>query len=181
MENPTQESQESQVTTRSTGIRYGLISGLISIAFFVIMNIAGMSTQEGPGRWIGLVITGVIIFLAHKYYKDNGDGFMTIGQGTGIGFWLGLISSVISSVFTYIYIKFIDPSFIQQILDKQREAFEQRQMSEDQIDQAMQMTEKFTTPEVILGMGLFFGVIIVTIIALIIALFTQKKNPEASF
>ena len=172
------EAPEEKVTTRSAGIRYGLISGLISIAYFVILTMADISMTEGIGRWASLLISVVIIYLAHKYYKENGDGFMTIGQGTGIGFWLALVSVAISSVFTYIYMKFIDNSMIQQILDKQREAMEERGMDDAQIDQAMTMTEKFMTPEIILGTGLLFGVVIIVIVALLISLVTQKKNPE---
>jgi len=172
------ETPEEKVTTRAAGIRYGLISGLISIAYFVILTMADISMTEGIGRWASLLISVVIIYLAHKYYKENGDGFMTIGQGTGIGFWLALVSAAISSVFTYVYMKFIDNSMIQQILDKQREAMEERGMDDAQIDQAMSMTEKFMTPEIILGTGLFFGVVIIVIVALLISLVTQKKNPE---
>lgn len=172
------EAPEEKVTTRAAGIRYGLISGLISIAYFVILTMADISMTEGIGRWASLLISVVIIYLAHKYYKENGDGFMTIGQGTGIGFWLALVSAAISSVFTYVYMKFIDNSMIQQILDKQREAMEERGMDDAQIDQAMSMTEKFMTPEIILGTGLFFGVVIIVIVALLISLITQKKNPE---
>ena len=91
---------------------------------------------------------------------------------------LALVSVAISSVFTYIYMKFIDNSMIQQILDKQREAMEERGMDDAQIDQAMTMTEKFMTPEIMLGTGLFFGVVIIVIVALLISLVTQKKNPE---
>lgn len=172
------EAPEEKVTTRAAGIRYGLISGLISIAYFVILTMADISMTEGIGRWASLLISVVIIYLAHKYYKENGDGFMSIGQGTGIGFWLALVSAAISSVFTYVYMKFIDNSMIQQILDKQREAMEERGMDDAQIDQAMSMTEKFMTPEIILGTGLFFGVVIIVIVALLISLITQKKNPE---
>jgi tetrahydromethanopterin S-methyltransferase subunit G len=175
------ETPESKVTTRAAGIRYGVIAGLISIAYFMVMTIADMDMTEGIGRWASLLITGVIIYLAHKYYKENGDGFMTIGQGTGIGFWLALVSSTISSVFTYIYIKFIDNSMIQQMLDKQREGMEERGMDDEQIDQAMTMTEKFMTPEIIFGTGIVFGIIIVVIVALLISLVTQKKNPEEAF
>jgi Protein of unknown function (DUF4199) len=175
------EAPETPVTTRSVGIRYGLISGVISIAYFMILAVADISMTEGIGRWAGLLITGVIIFLAHKYYKENGDGFMTIGQGTGTGFWLALVSTTISSVFTYIYMKFIDNSMIQQILDKQREGMEERGMDDDQIDQAMTMTEKFMTPEIMFGMGLVFGIILIVILALLISLGTQKKNPEEAF
>jgi hypothetical protein len=160
-------------------VRYGVISGAIGIALFVIMTILSISMTEGPGRWVGLLITGVLIYFAHKYYKDNGDGYMTIGQGTGIGFWLALVSTAISSVFSYIYMKFIDASFIENAMDEARRKMEEQgNLSDEQIDQAMSITEKFMTPEIMLGTGLLFGTIIVVIIALIISLITQKKNPE---
>ena len=175
-----EDNQTAAVTTRSAGIRYGVIMGIVSIAYFVIMNVAGVDMTQGIGRWASLIFTIVILVLAHKYYKENGDGFMTIGQGTGIGFWATLVASVISSIFTYVYVKFIDQSFIQQILDKQREAFEEAgTMSDDQIDAAMEMTAKFTTPEMMLVFGLIGGVIIGVICAVIVSLFTQKKNPQA--
>jgi CDP-diglyceride synthetase len=171
--------QVEKVTTRSAGVRYGVISGVIGIALFVGMTILSISMTEGPGRWVGLLITGVLIYFAHKYYKDNGDGYMTIGQGTGIGFWLALVSTAISSVFSYIYMKFIDASFIENAMDEARRKMEEQgNLSDEQIDQAMSITEKFMTPEIMLGTGLIFGVILVVIIALIISLITQKKNPE---
>jgi type II secretory pathway component PulF len=89
------------------------------------------------------------------------------------------VSSAISSAFTYIYVKFIDAGFIQQMMDRAREGMEEKgTMSEEQVDQAMAMTSKFMTPEMMLIFGMVFGIIFGIIIALIVGLFTQKKNPE---
>lgn len=174
-----EESAKPSVTTMSVGIRYGIIMGIVSIAYFVLLNTLGVDMTQGLGRWASLLYVIAIIFLAHKYFKDNGDSFMTIGQGIGIGFWVSLISSVISSAFTFVYIKFIDTGFIQQMLDKQRQAFEEQgKLSEEQIDQAMSMTEKFMTPGMMLVFGIIAGVIMGLIIAVLVSLVTQKKNPE---
>ena len=100
------------LTTRTVGIRYGMIFGVISIVYFLIFVLADLDMTQGIGRWGTSLISLVIVFLAHKYYKENGDGFMSYGQGIGIGFWIGLVASVASSIFTYIYLKFIDDSFI---------------------------------------------------------------------
>ena len=127
-----------------------------------------------------MIITIVIIFLAHKYFKDNGDGFMSFGQGVGIGFWIGLVSAVISSIFTYIYVKFIDPSFITAIREKAIADMEAKGQSQEQIETAMKFVEMFTVAEAILFFGLFFGVLITVVVALIISIFTQKPQPEQS-
>ncbi len=175
MEN--ENSQSEKVTTRSAGIRYGLMMAVISIAFFVVMNVAGIDMQ-GPVGYASWAITAAMLFLAQKYYKDQGDGFMTIGQGTGIGFWVGIISSVISSIFTYVYIKFIDDSFLQAIKDKQMEAMEKQGLSDEQIEQSMKIAGAFTSPEAILGFGIVGGIVVAVLIALVISLFTKNVNPD---
>jgi uncharacterized membrane protein (DUF485 family) len=174
-----EENPKATVSTMSVGIRYGLIMAVISIAYFVVLNTAGVDMSQGIGRWASLVFYVGVIILAHKYFKDQGNSFMSYGQGIGIGFWIALISSVISSIFTYIYVKFIDTGYIQQMLDKQREIIEEKgSMSDDQIEKAMTMAAKFTTPEMMLIFGVIGGVIITLLVALVVTIFTQKKNPD---
>jgi Protein of unknown function (DUF4199) len=174
-----EETTTPSISTRSVGIRYGLILAVISILYFVIMTSVGLNTSDGPASWVVYLLDAALIFLAHKFFKENGDGFMSFGQGMTVTFWLGLIATVLYMIFFYIYVKFIDTGFMDMIKDRQLEQMQGRGMSEEQIDQAMEISGKFMTPEIFLGTGLFFGVIIVVIIGLIVTAFTQKKNPEA--
>jgi hypothetical protein len=105
---------------------------------------------------------------------------MSYGQGVGIGFWIGLISAAISSVFTYIYAKFIDTSFITTIREKAIADMEAQGQPQSQIDAAMPWVERFTSAEMIFFLGLFFGVLITVVVALVISIFTQKPQPEQS-
>ncbi len=174
-----QNEESPKATTMSVGIRYGLIQGVVSIAYFVGLNVAGVDMTQGIGRWASLIFSIAIIYLAHKYYKENGDGYMSIGQGTGIGFWMSVVSSVISSIFTFIYVKYIDTGYIEQMLDKTRENMAASgNMSEEQLDQAMEMTAKFMTPTMLLIFGIVFGIIILVLCALVVSLFTKKNNPD---
>jgi len=120
----------------------------------------------------------VFIFLAHKYYKEEGDGFMTIGQGVGIGFWTGLTSSTISCIFTFVYISYIDSSFIEKIKQTQMDAMQQQGMSDAQIDQAMSVAGMFMTPVFITIIGFISGIFACVLVGLILSFFTQKKNPD---
>lgn len=174
-----EENTDSQlVTTRSVGIRYGLIFGMISIFYFLIFVMADLDMSKGFGRWGTTVIALVIIFLAHKFFKESGDGFMSYGQGIGIGFWTGLTSSVVSSVFTYVYVKFIDDGFVAKIREKAIEDMQAQGQSEEQIEMAMKFVEMFTGAEALLFFGLFIGILTLVIVALIITIFTQKPKPE---
>ncbi|MTI21229.1 DUF4199 domain-containing protein, partial [Fulvivirga sp. RKSG066] len=51
-------------------------------------------------------------------------------------------------------------------------------MSDDQIDQAMSMTETFTSPELMAVFGILGGLFFGFIISLIISAFTKNSNPE---
>lgn len=169
------------VTPRSAGIRFGLIAAVISVVYFLILSVAGLDRTNSVWSWIGYLITAAIIFLAHKYYKENGDGFMSYGQGVGMSLWIGLISGVIGSIFTYVYIKFVDTGFLEMIKEKQLEKMQAKGMSDEQIDQAMKFASMFTTPEAILIFAFIGSIIAAVIIGLIVTIFTQKKNPQGVF
>jgi hypothetical protein len=171
------ETLNTAPTTKSTGIRYGAIMGVIAIVIFIIMIVLD-ADLNGPAKWVSYPVYIVMIVLAHKYFKDKGNGFMSYGQGIGIAFWMSLISSSISSIFTYIYVKFVDTNFIDAIKEKQLEELGKKGLSDAQIEQAMKITGMFMTPEAFLIMGVIFGIIGIVITALIVTAFTQKKNPE---
>lgn len=173
-----EESNAPAVTTRSAGMRYGVILSVISIVLFLGMTFADVDMTQGIGRWVSIPVYLVVIYLAQKYYMDNGDGFMSYGQGMGVTWWLGLISSAIYTVFFYIYIKFIDGSFVETIKQRQMDQMAERGMSEEQIDQAMSFAGAFMTPEAMFIFGLVGGIIFILICGLIVTIFTQKKNPE---
>ena len=172
------EETTTPVTTRSVGIRYGVIMSAISIVYFLILTFASIDMTSGFGRWSAFIFYFVIIYLAHKNFKDSGDSYMSYGQGVGISFWIGLVSSVIYSLFFFVYIKFIDNSFVQAIKDKQIEEMQAKGMSDDQIDQAMSIAGAFMTPGAMLIFGIVFGIIGMVICGVIVSIVTQKKNPQ---
>jgi hypothetical protein len=173
-----ENSTSLSVTPRSVGIRYGLIMGTISIVLFLVFVIIDIDTYLKVGRWVNTAMAIVILILAHLYYRQNGDGFMNYGQGIGIAFWSGLVSSVIGSVFTYIYVKFFDPSMTTAIREGAIRDMEEKGQSDEQIEMAMKFVDMFTNPEALLFFGLFFGVLGMIVIGLIVTIFTQKARPE---
>jgi hypothetical protein len=173
-----QETTTTTVTTRSAGTRYGLILAGLSIVIFLIMSFAAIDMSAGIGRWATIPFYIAVLFMAHKYFKDEGDGYMTYGQGMGISFWCGLVCSVVYGVFFYVYVKFIDSSFVEAIKTKQIEQMQERGMSDAQIDQAMGFASMFMKPETMFFFALIGGVITMLIVGLVVSAFTQKKNPQ---
>jgi TRAP-type C4-dicarboxylate transport system permease small subunit len=166
----------SLVTPRSVGIKYGLLSALISIIFFLILVVLGQNAFANNWNWVSLMITIAIVFLAHKNFKDNGDGFMSYGQGVGIAFWIALVSVLINFLLTYSYVKFIDASAMELFYQAQSEELAERGMPRDRVEMAMSLTRILFWP-----LFIFFGLVFGLFVGLIVSIFTQKKNPETVF
>jgi hypothetical protein len=64
------------------------------------------------------------------------------------------------------------------IKEKQIEQFQENNMTDEQIDQAMQFSSMFMTPEAFFIFGILGGIISALLIGLLVTIFTQKKNPE---
>jgi hypothetical protein len=170
-------AKTEQPTAMSVGFKYGLILGLISIVLTIIFFVVGMNPFEGGWKsWLNTCLAILFVVLAHKNFKDNGDGFMSYGQGLGIAMVTFLVSMVVSGIFSYIYLQFIDPSAFEQIWEKAAADMEAKGQSQDQIDVAMSWGRKLFWVFFIVG-GAFIGLLI----GLVVSIFTQKKAPEQAF
>ncbi len=143
---------ENKPTVSQIAIRYGLILGLILIIISIIFEFLNLEfkTQQNLNYGSFIFVLAAII-LAHKAFKEGGDGFMSLGQGIGIGTLLSVISGVISGIFTYVYLKFIDDSMLQEIKDLQIEGMEKQGMSDAQIEQAMEYAGAQTIAAISIG------------------------------
>ena len=170
---------EEQVSVKSVGIKYGLILGLFYIGYSLILQITGLAAEQSLG-YLSLVFMIAILVFAYKEYKGYTGGYMKLGQGIGLGMLIVLISSVFSSIFTYIYLKFIDDSMIQLILETAREGMVTNpDLSDAQIEQAMSMTANFTTPEMILVFGMISSLFFGFLISLVMSLIFKKDYPDS--
>ncbi|MFY0601189.1 MAG: DUF4199 domain-containing protein [Cyclobacteriaceae bacterium] len=167
----------NNVSTKSVAVKYGLISGLVGIIFFVLLDFIGQAANNKIS-WIGLIFTAIIMVMAHKEFKSSGDGFMSYKQGLGLGTIMSVVGSVISSVFTFFYVKFISPEFIDVIKEQQIMEMEKSGMSDAEIDQAMSVAAMFMGPTAMMVIGLIMGVLLGFIIALIVSAFTKKERQE---
>ena len=167
------ETTTNAPTVRGVGMKFGFISAGFSIFFFLVLTLTGLNAFDNKWSWIGLIAGIIILVLAHKQFKDQGDGFMSYGQGVGIGFWSTVVSLLIAGGFTFIYVNFVEPTAMDAFYDAQRMGMEEKGMPDDQIDMAVSWTKKLVWP-IYFFMGLLFSMLV----AVIVSIFTQKKNPQ---
>ncbi len=167
---------EQQPTTARTALKFGLIAGVAYMIFTTIIYTSGQAANSSLA-WLGTIIPITTMVLAMKEFRAQNGGFMSYGQGLGIGTLMSAISGLISSVYAYIYNEFIDPTLRQQILDKVREDLENRGMDDTQVEQALEMSQKFSTPGFTFLFGIIGAIFIGFIIALIISAIMKKDKP----
>lgn len=158
--------------------KYGLILGVLSFVVFLASALLGMS-QSRVLTLVGLVLLVVLMVLAHREFRKTHDGMMTYGQGVGSGTLLSVVSSIVSGVLAYVYVKFINTGYFAALLEAQRAALEQRGITGARAEQAMAMTSAIMTPGAYFIASLIFGVIGGLIIALLVSIFTQEGDPKA--
>ncbi|UOR06036.1 DUF4199 domain-containing protein [Hymenobacter aerilatus] len=172
-----ENTSTSSVTTTSVGVRYGILTGIASVIISLVLYATNL--EQSPVRWISMLVLAGGIVLAHQLFKQHNNGFMSYGQGLGIGAVVGAVSGLISGVYTFIYSQFINPDFLSIALNKARADMEARgNLSDEQIEQGLQMSAKFMD-----GPFLYIGAILGTLFfaflfALVISAFTKHKRPE---
>lgn len=168
---------ENQVTIKSVGVKWGIILALISIVLSLIVNIFEMYSNGTIIQVASMILLVAALAMSYAEFKSGNEGFMSLGQGFGLGMMIIAISGVISNVFSYIYMTLIDPGMIESIKEIQITEMENQGLSDEQIDMALEYSEFFMTPHMIVLMALIFTLFFGAIISVIVAAIMQKKKP----
>lgn len=170
--------EKQQKTISNQALNFGIVTGLVMIVFTVILYLFNATAEPyaGYGNYIILLI-GII--LATKIYRDKeAGGYLRYGQGVGLGTLLALFASILAGIFSYLLYAYIDPSAIEPMLDAARDQMYQRGLEGRELDQAMSMTEKFTSPHWIAISSIFYTTIVGLILSLIVTIFLKREQPE---
>jgi len=129
-----------------------------------------------------LILLGGIIW-GSKIYRDNySGGFITYGKSFSVGFLVGLFGSILVSIFFFIFLKYIDPATFAEILENTLNKTELNilesnpDISDQDLEQVLSMTEKFTTQFTVTA-GVFIMYVISSVIfSLVASIFIKKEQ-----
>ncbi len=172
--------EEKPRSALSNGIYYGLITGAAMIVFSLIMFLLDLYLNKAV-NWIGYIfLIAGMIWGTLEYRKKYSNGFLTYGKAFSSCFWIGIFAGILSSVYLYVFIQFIHPAFVNELLDQARENMltAQPDMSEEQVEQALAMSAKFMTPVMMVVWGLAAYAAVSAFIGLILAIFLKKEDPS---
>lgn len=167
--------QEDQPIVR-VAIRYGLMFGLISSIYSVLLYVFQVETNKLLHQlsWVLFILA---IVLAIKEYRKQNQGFVSYGQGVSIGALTAAIIGLTSGLISTFYLQVIDKTPLQRISDYTRQSLEEQGLDDQAIENALEMSQKFQTPGMIFLFSVVGSAIIGLILSLIIAAILQKKRP----
>jgi len=161
-----------------TSVKYGIIFGLISGLVSVIIFLTGNFDNIWIGMVVGLLVSITGIVLTHREYKNNNGGYMTYGQGLASGLVMSIISGLISGFISFLYIKFVDPTVLEQMNEIQITMLEKFGLPEEQMEETVAKLEAENTASKQLTGGLTSGIVGGLILSLIVSAFTKRTRPE---
>jgi lysylphosphatidylglycerol synthetase-like protein (DUF2156 family) len=97
-------------TTDRIGLRYGIFAGIVMILYFLILTALGINNKD-EARFAGYLIIIVAVMMAIVKYKKVHGNIMPYLPGLGIGFVIGLVSSLLYGIFIMIYTFYIDSNY----------------------------------------------------------------------
>jgi len=155
---------------------YGAIIGISLVLYTFIIYLVGLSTNRYIGFIQYIIIIGGIYISTKKYRDESLKGYISYGRALGFGTLTIFFSSLIIGFFNYILYKFIDPSLIDKILAVSEEAMTKQGLTDEQIDLAIEMTKKFTSP-LFLTFSTIFGLSFMGFLfSLLTSAFVKKKD-----
>ncbi len=171
---------EQAASKSSTVFTYGLYLGIASIVFSLITFYGGMMGNT-YFSYLGYLLLVVFIFLGLKFYKEKENaGVLRYGQGVGLGVLISLVGGVVSSIFTYVYFVFIDPSKHTELLAVIQEKQLEAGVSAAQLEQAEGVMSAMMSPAAMVIFGIIGSLIGGLIISLILSAIL-KKDPEITY
>ncbi len=166
-----------------TKFTYAAILTIVGAVMRLALYFTGFETEKvATGQyfqWLGLILMVVILVLGIKAVREESPGqYMSYGKGVGSGVLISLFSGLMSGVYNFIHLKFVNTQFADYQIELLRQKWEAAGMGSKQIEQAENFTrmtmgpvpQAIATPIIVVVFGL--------IISLIAAAFLKRPAPE---
>lgn len=159
-------------------IAAGLIIAGILVIFSTVVSFAGLSASPGVSLIQPVIIVIGLIFLIRSYGKANNYG-LSFGNLFSYGFKTTAVFTVITIIFSVLFL-LLFPDLKEKSFEMARQQMEDNpKLTEDQIDEAIEISKKFFWVGVVGGSMIFM--IITGAIGSLIGAGVTKKQPQNPF
>jgi hypothetical protein len=166
----------------STTFTYALILTACQVVFTLILYFMGFETDKiahlNSLSWLGLIFTIAILGFGIKAAREAApDKSLSFGRGVAVGTLISLYAGLMSGVYRFIHLTFINPSFMDYEMDLIRQKWVAAHMSDAQMEQAEKFTRFFIGPTCSAILTPIFSVVFGVVISLILSAILKRAAP----
>lgn len=167
---------ENKPSTLMLSLGYGVIIALAVIVFNLILFLLNLS-QDNPLNYFAYAILLAGILLAQFNYRNKYmGGFITYGNAFTLGLLTSIFLAIIMGIYTFIFLKYIDPGAMEEGMAIAEQKMMDRGMSDTEVEQGMAIARKFTGVGMATFMAILSNIILGMIISLLTAIFVKKED-----
>ncbi|MBC3539795.1 DUF4199 domain-containing protein [Rufibacter sediminis] len=90
--------EQNRTTVQKTGTYFGILTGVAAIIYIILLRLLGLIENVSLHFVTGIILV-VGVCLAIRRHKIGRTGKIGYLEGIGVGFFVGLVSSVLFTIF----------------------------------------------------------------------------------
>ncbi len=159
---------------------YGGILGAFTVFHSVMVSILELSFSGYNQISNYLIPVAGLIYCLYSYRREYLGGVLPYSKAVLMGFSIMIITGIISGIFTFIYLSYINPDFFREAELVMEEKLLNKGMDAAMIEKAMEISARMRTVKWALLGSFIFYIIYGGIVSLIVSAF-MKKEPADPF
>ncbi len=164
-------------STARIALKWGLIFSIVSVIATTAFNMTDLWTQSMLLFLFGTASSILMLYLAMAEFRKLNGGYMSIGEGLGIGMLTTATSAVVSMLYDTAYQRFIDPTLLERKMEIAEEQYKKVGMTDEQIAESIEQMERLNNSGVVMMIGIVVALIIGFVLSLIVAAVLKKDKP----
>ena len=158
-------------------MNYGAMLGVVLVEFSLIVYLVDMQANKFVGFLNYALLIGGVFYAQNNFKTTTLGGYISYGKAFGLGALTVAFASLISTVYFYVFVTFVDSGVIDIALEQAYIDMAERGMSDEEVEQAMEYTSMFMTPGMMSVMAFFASGIFGLIISSITSIFVKREDP----
>jgi hypothetical protein len=170
--------EEKPKSVTMNGLTIGAVTAIVMIVYSLIMYIFNLHLNQTLGIIAFVFLLAGIIWGTIQFRNQCLNGFISYGKAFSAGFMVALFASLFMAVYMFVFYQFIAPDAVNDLMDmsRQRMVDSNPNLSDDDIDKAMEFTSFLMKPWTLAIAGLIQMLIVSAILSLITSIFLKKED-----
>lgn len=164
-----------QLSIKPIAFKYAAIAGVFSFGYSVLLTSLGKS-QDPFLQYLSVMVYVTATIFAYREYRTYNNDVLSFRTGTKLGTLMSFIAATITSIFNYLYIRFVDDSAVKQAVEITRTALEGNpEISDEQYEMTISLMEKLSTSPLPHLVSIFFLTFLGFILSMAVAQMMKRE------